>query len=634
MTKQTAGSMLYRWGTVAVAAALSTPGASASHFRGGTLSWSSTNTPGEARFHFVVAFRRNEDHFAEFPAGIDIYPEAGDIIADGIGGTRLNFGDGTFSAVLRFQVIDFSVTGNYILAAALEPGGNAIGVPHLYAGAGPFRAFVAHRDGVSPACCRLDNLANRAGGNYPLETRVSPFSGNAAPLATFTPVVRVPRSGAALFSFPAADPDGDAIRWRLAIENEASGLPGTRPPGSGPHARPPGLTIDAETGLVSWNNIGLAANRFWTAQIMVEDLDERGLVKSKTPIDFLLRICPEASAPSLSIDPEATELFVQPGETVDFTISAAHPVKGQAIELAVTGLPSAAMTDPALPLAGPGPLSANVEWTAPPSEQGVHLLLFTATELKVDGSPGCQVLLPVSIVVEELLGCEPPICQIDAEPVINIVPGALVSFQVQGTGHCQSIHLDADENGLPAGAYTDPKLPQTGEAPARITTEFRWIPTFEQAGTHIIGFIASDEHGQESRCYITVRVIGDNLPPTCLTNINVHLWPPNQNFRTINVPLVSHVNDPEGEPLQITSVLITQDEPVGTEPDARSVGTPKPQVRSERRGGGNGRIYHVTYTAVDSVGWTCTGIIKVHVPRSQGQNAVDDGQAFDSTVPE
>ena len=52
------------------------------------------------------------------------------------------------------------------------------------------------------------------------------------------------------------------------------------------------------------------------------------------------------------------------------------------------------------------------------------------------------------------------------------------------------------------------------------------------------------------------------------------------------------------------------------------------QLRSERMGGGNGRVYTITFKVTDSSGNVSTATAKVTVPHSQnGAAAVDDGPA-------
>jgi hypothetical protein len=122
-----------------------------------------------------------------------------------------------------------------------------------------------------------------------------------------------------------------------------------------------------------------------------------------------------------------------------------------------------------------------------------------------------------------------------------------------------------------------------------------------------------------------------NTAPICTTAVpsRTELWPPNNKFVPINVLGVA---DADGDPITITIDSIFQDEPTGGAPDGSGLGTPTAQLRAERVGNGNGRVYHVGYTADDGLA-TCTGEVVVSVPKSQGKNgaAVDDGPQYDST---
>jgi len=50
-------------------------------------------------------------------------------------------------------------------------------------------------------------------------------------------------------------------------------------------------------------------------------------------------------------------------------------------------------------------------------------------------------------------------------------------------------------------------------------------------------------------------------------------------------------------------------------------------------GAGNGRVYHIRFTAKDGHGGVCSGEVLVGVPKSQGSGGppVDGGALFDST---
>ena len=62
------------------------------------------------------------------------------------------------------------------------------------------------------------------------------------------------------------------------------------------------------------------------------------------------------------------------------------------------------------------------------------------------------------------------------------------------------------------------------------------------------------------------------------------------------------------------------------------------QVRAERVGDpkvpGDGRVYHIGFTADDGKGGICTGTVRVGVPHDQGGGAtpVNGGALYDSTV--
>lgn len=129
-----------------------------------------------------------------------------------------------------------------------------------------------------------------------------------------------------------------------------------------------------------------------------------------------------------------------------------------------------------------------------------------------------------------------------------------------------------------------------------------------------------------------------NASPVCsaATPSTVTLWPPNGQFVSIDV---LGVTDAEGDALTYTIDGIYQDEAVdadesgNTAPDGRIIDGDTVEVRAERVGdGGNGRVYHIFFSVVDSYGGSCSGEILVNVPVSRKSIAVDDGALFDSTV--
>src|SRR5215217_8046236 len=129
-----------------------------------------------------------------------------------------------------------------------------------------------------------------------------------------------------------------------------------------------------------------------------------------------------------------------------------------------------------------------------------------------------------------------------------------------------------------------------------------------------------------------------NSPPDCTTAIPSQsvLWPPNHRMVDITI---QNIIDPDGDPSTITITCIRKEEPTrgqGTgdqSPDGFGIGTNTAQVRAERAGNGDGRVYHISFTANDGRGGECTGEVLVSVPHDQrGPPAVDSGAGFDSTL--
>lgn len=133
----------------------------------------------------------------------------------------------------------------------------------------------------------------------------------------------------------------------------------------------------------------------------------------------------------------------------------------------------------------------------------------------------------------------------------------------------------------------------------------------------------------------------ENQPPDCTQAAAsaTRLWPPNHRFKDIQI---LGVTDPDGDPVTITINSLFQDEPVdgegdgNTAPDATGLESSTARVRAERSGQGDGRFYHIGFSASDPGGATCTGEVLVAVPKSRGRswwnNPVDGGALYDSTT--
>ncbi|HEV7735237.1 MAG TPA: hypothetical protein VGR62_23905 [Candidatus Binatia bacterium] len=130
-----------------------------------------------------------------------------------------------------------------------------------------------------------------------------------------------------------------------------------------------------------------------------------------------------------------------------------------------------------------------------------------------------------------------------------------------------------------------------------------------------------------------------NLPPVCdaaVASVS-ELWPPNHKLVPVTV---NGLVDPDGDPVTLVITAVTQDEPVddtgdgSTCPDAIGVGTNAVDLRSERQGPGDGRVYHVAFAAHDPLGATCIGSVTACVLHDQRPGGVcgDGGALYDSTA--
>jgi hypothetical protein len=162
--------------------------------------------------------------------------------------------------------------------------------------------------------------------------------------------------------------------------------------------------------------------------------------------------------------------------------------------------------------------------------------------------------------------------------------------------------------------------------------------SFTLEGLYTLTFEVTDKDGGAGSDSLVIEVL--NQAPDCSNaspSIDT-LWPPEHQFVMVNV---LGVTDPEGDSLTITIDSIFQDEPVDTTgdgsftPDGKGVGTDTAEVRAERVGSGNGRVYHISFSADDGHGGSCLGEVLVGVPKNQSQKGapIDDGQLYDSTAP-
>lgn len=134
-------------------------------------------------------------------------------------------------------------------------------------------------------------------------------------------------------------------------------------------------------------------------------------------------------------------------------------------------------------------------------------------------------------------------------------------------------------------------------------------------------------------CIADLDVV-DTLPPR-IEPAEIELWPPNHALHRITVEECAPARDLCDPDVQSWFTYATSDEPEdaegdgSTEGDVRFDGCGAVELRAERQGGGNGRVYTLGVRAVDASGNTRDGECRVIVPHdTSGVPAIQDDLAY------
>ncbi len=141
----------------------------------------------------------------------------------------------------------------------------------------------------------------------------------------------------------------------------------------------------------------------------------------------------------------------------------------------------------------------------------------------------------------------------------------------------------------------------------------------------------TDSVGLTASVTFTVTVT-QSLPVCTAVAAPSILWPPNHKLQTISI---NGVTTADGGTITTTVTSIFQDEPTqglgdGDTPMDGFLSNGVAQVRAERSGLGDGRVYYLSYTST-TPGGSCTGTVTVSVPHDMAHPAVGEGPKYDST---
>lgn len=238
-----------------------------SHFYSGTLNWEPVpDQSNTIEINGLQTWRL--DAFGN--------PSIGSVVSDG---TTLQFGDGSTTQI-AMRVVEVNSANNYFQAeigTGSTPQDFQLGFTHTYASVGNYTAFY-------DSAARVGFTKNNANANFRLETLVNVGTGNTPPISQFPAVLQVVDNSIETIQIAAFDPTGDTLRYRLATPSEA---------GSGT-TQPPSLSINSTTGELTFDVrdsvLTTAPRDYWSTQVVVEDTDTLGNVKSKISLDLLLLI--------------------------------------------------------------------------------------------------------------------------------------------------------------------------------------------------------------------------------------------------------------------------------------------------------------------------------------------------------
>jgi len=486
--------------------------AAATHFRYGQLSWRSRQDlgPRTVEFTLVAAFRRN-GYNGSHPDGL---PDIGDNVLETIGGTSLDFGDGASTARLYVRVAAIDVRQNWIYGFLHEaPGDGLSTIRHIYGSDG-------NRTARTSTCCRISpcvasggtgGLGNRhvnnPDGNYRLETIVNVGTTNRPPTSTLFPIIGCRRDEVCSFRIPTEDLDGDTVRFRLSTANEAAGG-SFRQPGDAGSGAPNPVSVSPE-GIFSWDTTGATGSGMpqcprvlYSTQVMMEDVDLQGNVKSKIPLDFFLLLGGSGNPPVfVGNSPCDQTVFGTTSELLTFNVQALDPDSEDEVSLNVVGLPFGATTDPPLPMTvAPGQtISTTFRWNAINSQVGRFVLYFAASDRT--NQTLCPITLEISSCSDDRFG-DPQIVSFDADETGLAIPPLVdvsgTALQNQGivaqafSGVNGNPGLYTNVTGAP-GTDTDDLIPRSN--PNFITTLANTAnPADSDWGTAIFDFVDPISH--------------------------------------------------------------------------------------------------------------------------------------------
>ncbi|MET4074347.1 HYR domain-containing protein [Hymenobacter sp. UYCo722] len=419
----------------------------ASHFRYGDISWRVVQSDVSGR---TIEFKVNAGW--RLSAANSIY---------------LNFGDGSGADA---NVVYTNINNAYDYGTGT--------VQHRYNGNGNFTAYYSGGN-------KIGDLQNNANGSWYVSSVVNVGAGNSSPVSTVPAVVNMPIGLAnARFIVPAADPDGRALSFRLAA--------GT---GDWYGVQPSGLSINAQTGEITFNTVGKSAGLLYNAGVIISN------GRTEVLVDFIIQTVQQSNPPQFdyAVTPANQQVInVSPGQPVNFSVKATCVDAGSTVRLSAVGIPAGAVVSPAFGVYA-NPVQHSFSWTPAANQFGTFVVNFVA-----ESNVGAQTSTSVSILVSLK-----PRFDVPPTPPTGVAqvfaPGQLISQTIQASnGDPTDLVriIGAQEKiaggalvALPAGAGLSP-LPTMAANPTSGT--FTWTPAASSWGEHTVMFTAAESRNEQA----------------------------------------------------------------------------------------------------------------------------------------
>ncbi|PKP60125.1 MAG: hypothetical protein CVT89_00445 [Candidatus Altiarchaeales archaeon HGW-Altiarchaeales-2] len=384
------------------------------------------------------------------------------------------------------------------------------------------------------------------------------------------------------------------------------------------------------SGLITYSGLdadymgGSSADAMNLTQILVNELNQRwGQAQCGLPCGNVTPLAPGV----LNVTKTADKTIYNVGDNVTFTITVSNTGNSTTYSVSLTDyLPSE--------LASSGPLSWNLGNmnsgdSVTKTVNATVVSCGTGTVQNIAGASGTdgsgKTIASNGKVTITIVCNQPPIA--DAGP----------NQTVEQTSHAGAyVTLNGSGSYDPDGDNLTYNWTWTGGSVSGVTPTV----TFPLGITTVTLTVYDWQFYDNDTVNITVQ---DTTPPK-ITTIDkpIELWPANHKYNTIKISdcviAVTDICDAGVgvEDVVITSVSSDEPEDVKGEGDGNTLNDiviVDPQtvnLRAERQGDGNGRIYTLNFNVTDASGNTATGKCKVSVRHDQkpGHESVDDGPIY------